>query len=118
MALNWLWKDKCGEATFRFWDGEERTVNLYEGNAFLIFVNEYKENDQNMYNVFSFFVDEAHAKRMLGLDKSEGTHNSFNTEREKLVKIRLNKNKCKAGKIIALLVKAFDDLTIELYKEE
>ena len=60
MALNWLWKDKCGEATIRFWDGEERTVNLYEGNAFLIFVNEFEENGRNMYTVWSFFVDEAH----------------------------------------------------------
>lgn len=117
MALHWLWKDKCGEATFRFWDGEERTVSLYEGNAFLIFINEYKENGKDMYNLFTFFADEAHAKNMLGLGKGENAHNTFNTEREKLIKVRLNKKKCKAGKIISLLVRAFDDLTIELYKE-
>lgn len=118
MALNWLWKDKCGEATVRFYDGEERTVNLYQGNAFLIFVNEYEENGHNMYNVWSFFVDEAHAKRMLGLEKD--ADNCFaDPYHGQLIKLRLNKSKhTKAQKLISLFVKAFDNLTIELYKEE
>lgn len=117
MALYWEWKNKCGEATVRFWDGEERTVNLYQGNAFLIFVYEYEEDGRNMYNLWSFFVDEAHAKRMLGLEK--GTDNCFLDDRHgQLVKLRLDKSKhTKASKLLGLFIKAFDKLEIELYKE-
>ena len=119
MALNWLWKDKCGEATVRFYDGEEHTVNLYQGNAFLIFVNEYVDKDtkQNMYNVWSFFVDEAHAKRMLGLEKGE-TNCFANPNKGQIVKIRLDKSKhSKPQKLLDMFIKAFDELDIELYKE-
>ena len=119
MALHWLWENKCGEAVVRFYDGEEHTVSLYQGNAFLIFVNEYVDKDtkQNMYNVWSFFVDEAHAKRMLGLEKGE--YNSFaNPDKGQIVKIRLDKSKhSKPQKLLDMFIKAFDELEIELYKE-
>lgn len=122
MALYWEWKDKCGEATFINREGKEYTVNLYKGNAFLIFINEYKETDKdgevhNMYSLHSFFADEVHAKNCLGLTK--GYTNMFNDNCDRLVKLRLNKDKYPyTKKLIAMLVKAFDELTIELYREE
>lgn len=121
MALQWNWKDKCGEVTYlrTLPSGEEKTytVNLYEGNAFLIFVNEYKENGQDMYSCDCFFVDEAHAKRCLGLEK--GHSNIFVTPHTKLVKIKLDKSRyTKSQKLLGMFIKAFDELEIELYKEE
>lgn len=121
MALYWDWKEKVGEATFEQ-KGKEYTISLYKGNAFLIFINEYKETDSegvehNMYNLYSFFCDEAHAKRCLGLTK--GTDNMFNDEYCRLTKIRLNKARYTCtNKLVSMLIKAFDNLDIEIYKED
>lgn len=121
MALYWDWKDKVGEAIFVSNVGKEYTINLYKGNAFLIFINEYKETDEkgeehNMYNLYSFFCDEAHAKRCLGLVK--GTDNIFSGGFYQMKKIRINKEKYSCtNKLVSMLVKAFDNLEIEIYKE-
>lgn len=118
MALYWEWKDKVGEAVFfNTQTNEEYTISLYKGNAFLIFIHEYKEDGKDMYNMFSFFVDEAHAKRMLGLDKDG--ENAFNTGFNILKKVRINKDKYPyTKKLVDMLIKAFDEITIELYREE
>ena len=122
MALYWDWKDKVGEAIFKNREGTEYTISLYKGNAFLIFINEYKETDENgevhnMYNLHSFFCDEAHAKRCLGLVK--GTDNMFNDDYCRLTKIRLNKARYTCvNKLVSMLIKAFDNLDIEIYTEE
>lgn len=115
MALNWSWSEKCGEAVFEQ-RGKEFTVNLYQGNAYLIFIYEYEEDGNDMYNLFTFWADKVHAKRCLGLEK--GYENLYNDERDQLKKIRINKSKfSKASEMIGLLVKAFDDLVIEIYSE-
>ncbi len=115
MSLNWSWSEKCGEAVFEQRD-KEFTVNLYQGNAYLIFIYEYKEDDKDMYNLWTFWADKTHAKRCLGLEK--GYENLYDDERDKLKKIRLNKAKySKAPELAGLLVKAFDELDIELYTE-
>ena len=123
MALNWLWNEKCGEATFSDTyngDNREYTVNLYIGNAYLIFINEYTEDGVDKYSLSDFWLDKSHMKNCLGLNKKEGyTENILNKEYRKLVKIRLNKKKCKHFKdIITALVQAFDDITVEIYSEE
>ena len=123
MALYWDFKNKVGEAfiqqTLPDRPVKEFTVNLYEGNAYLIFVNEYEENGKNMYSLYTFFADELHAKRCLGLDKEYGTENMFTSGYEKLVTLRINKAKYKkVNKLISLFTKAFDEITIEIYKED
>lgn len=117
MAVTWNWKDKCGEATFYSErQGKEFTLNLYQGNAYLIFIHEYKEGEEDMYNVYSFFVDKAHAKRMLGLEKGES--NAFNDSSVILKNIKFNKKKCRnLSDLVSLFTKAFDSLNIELYSE-
>lgn len=121
MALYWDWKEKVGEAIFEQ-NGKEYTINLYKGNAFLIFINEYKETDSegvehDVYNLYAFFADEAHAKRCLGLVK--GTDNMFNDGFYRMKKIKINKEKYSyTNKLVSLLVKAFDNLEIEIYKED
>lgn len=121
MALNWNWDEKCGEATFRQElkgeEPKEYTVNLYTGNAYLIFMYEWEEDGVEKYSVHSFWVDKDHMKRCLGLVKD--SHNMFDVSYSKLVKIRLEKKKCRYMKdIVTHLMKAFDNLTIEIYTEE
>ena len=117
MAVTWNWSDKVGEATvYSERQQKEFTLNLYQGNAYLIFINEYKENGEDMYTVYSFFVDKAHAKRMLGLEK--GSTNAFSDSFVKLKDIKFNKKKCRSlSEIVGLFIKAFDNLKIEVYSE-
>lgn len=117
MSLNWSWNEKCGEAVFEQ-RGKEFAINLYQGNAYLIFLYEFKDKEtgNDMYNLWTFWADKVHAKRCLGLEK--GYENLYNDERDKLKKIRINKAKySKASELVGLLVKAFDDLVIEIYSE-
>ena len=116
MALNWYWDDKVGEAEVFNYD-KVVTYNLYQGNAFLIFIYEYKDEDgKDMYSLASFFADEAHAKRCLGLAKD--CDNIFNTTYSKLLKVRINKKYSYTKKLVDMLIKAFDNITIELYTDE
>lgn len=124
MSLNWSWSNKCGEVNYEYETIEgkkETTFSLYEGNAFLIFINEYKEDDQDMYTLWSFWADETHAKRMLGLDKKYPDtygNNSYENKRDRITKFRLNKAKSRNWKkIVKLLAEAFDNVDIELYTE-
>ena len=123
MSLNWSWSEKCGEAVFEqnFNGTKEFTVSLYQGNAFLIFLYEFKDSEtgEGMYNMYSFWADEGHAKRCLALTKNgDGVKYNIYSERDVLKKIRLNKSKChELTKIVGLLVRAFDDLVIEIYSE-
>jgi len=71
MALNWLWSEKCGEATLKQED-KKFTLDLYTGNAFLIMLTNYEKNGDTYWDVFSFWVDEQHMKNMLGLNKKGG----------------------------------------------
>ena len=120
MALYWNWSEKVGEAVFEFETDNgfiEKTMNLYNGNAYLIIINEYQENGTDMYNMFSFFVDKAHMNRCLGLEK--GSTNILNHSYSRLKKLKLNKKKCKYFKtILAAFASAFDNLEIEIFTEE
>lgn len=124
MALTWTWKDKYGEMISEFRNpttGEvvERKVDLYVGNCLMVAIYNYEENGKKMYSLDSFFVDNDHAKRCLGLDKKYGKDNMYDDGISKVVKLRIDKSKySKAEKLIGLFVKAFDELTVELYKEE
>ena len=116
--LNWQWDEKVGEVDIYNYD-KVVTYSLYQGNAFLIFVYEYTENGKSMYSVNNCFVDEAHAKRALGIDKNSKTtygDNTLNQPSYKLQEIRIKKKDYKhTKKLISMLVEAFDELTIKLY---
>ena len=122
MALNWYWKDKCGEATLvqtlKGREDKEFTLNLYEGNAFLIFIDEYEQDGRNMYSLWTFWSDKTHMKRCLGLDKKWETYgkNMYEEGYQRITKIRLNKAKCRHYKdIITAVAQAFDQIEIEVY---
>ena len=114
MALHWQLSNKCGEAVVKRGDAEI-TLNLYEGNAFLIFIYEFNEGGADVYTVDGFWSDERHMKACLGLDKKGVNTRNIHDD---LLKIRLNKSKNKKKKkIIAALIQALDNLTIEIYTE-
>lgn len=125
MSLNWLWSEKMGELIVeQDWDDKKREFNisLYEGNAFLIMLYEYRNDEgESMYNMWNFFVDKEHAKRCLGLAKNgEGKkRNIFVGGFDTVKKIRLNKTKSRHFKdIVSFFSQAFDDIVIEVFSEE
>ena len=124
MALVWNWKDKCGEMCVvqSHPDEEDQmfTVDLYQGNAYLIMIHEFKEADKDKYSVFSFFVDKAHMRTCLGLDKKgKQSGNCFCTPYQRVTMLRLNKAKYKYSKeVVAAFSEAFSDIVIELFSEK
>ena len=125
MSLNWEWKEKCGEITleqFGHGDGvKEFPITLYKGNAFLIMLHEFKdeESDKDMYNMFGFFLDKEHAKNCLGLNKKRGYgENIYQTDYQRFSKLRINKNKYPYTKdLVQMFVQAFDNIDIEIVSE-
>ncbi len=127
MSLNWKWDRKVGELTFtQTFKGEETkefTVNLYQGNAVLIMIHEWTEEsdagEKEMYNVWRWWADKDHMKRTLGLTKDPDCYNIFDQPTSKVTRIRINKARSSYYKdIVSALVKAFDEITIEVYSEE
>lgn len=114
MALHWKWDKKIGEATLVQGD-REFFLSLYDGNAFLIMLYEYTADGKDVYDLFGFFVDKQHAKNCLGLTK--GYENLYNGENGKITKLRLSKEYRYLKDLTAMLVKAFDDITIEIYSD-
>ena len=127
MSLYWDWNKKVGEVTFtQEIDGVKKDFvsNLYNGNACLIMVYEYTdENDgKEKYQLTGFFADKTHMKRCLGIDKRYKQtlgKNMYEDSFDRLTKIRLNKAKCRDVKdIVMAFYEALNDITIELYTEE
>lgn len=123
--LRWDWNEKVGEATFvrTFKDEDPKvyTTGLYVGNAYLIFIYEYKEDGKDKYSLSGLFVDKTHMNRCLGIDKKyKQTYgkNMYEESYDKLTKIRLNKKKCDhTREIVDAFTKAFDNINIEIYSE-
>ena len=114
MSLNWSFKEKVGEAVIRQGDKNFK-LNLYQGNAFLIFLSEWEEDGKEKYQLYLFFADKVHAKNCLGLVKG---YDSIFDDGNKIVKIRLNKKKYSYTKdLVDMLIKAFDEIQIEIYSE-
>ena len=119
MALHWQWKDKIGEMTLQ--QGKrEWTINLYEGNAYLIMIHEFEEDGTEKYNVIGFFLDKQHMRNCLGLNKKNGYgDNIYGEAGNRATKFRINKKAYRHTKeLVTALVEAFDEITIELYAEE
>ena len=124
MALRWDFnEDKMGY--IHYTDGN--TIKLYNGNAFCIMLNEWEEGGKELYTLASFFADKEHAKRCLSLTKdTKGNDPCFPTyiwTQESDDPIYMDKvvlyTKARGSRDLAqLLIKAFDDITIEMKKEE
>lgn len=127
MSLNWEWKEKCGTITCKEYREDfgawiPFTITLYKGNAFLIMLHEYKDENtgEDMYNMYGFFADKEHAKNCLGLNKKQGYGNNiYQTDWRRFSKLRINKNKYPYTKdLVQMFVQAFDNITIEVVSEE
>lgn len=124
MSLNWSWSEKVGELTADVEVREngaivqkEHTFSLYQGNAFLIILNEWEEDGVEKYSLYSFFAGEDHAKNMFGMNKKQGYTDNI-VARWGWKKIRLNKKKYSyTQKLVDLLVKGLDNIDIEIYSE-
>lgn len=90
MALTWDWKKKVGEFTYNGY-----TVNLYEGNAFLIAIDEFRENGEDKYNLVWYLLDKQHAKMFMGLNDVK-----YDTFGGKVERIVLYMDTCKNWKDI------------------
>lgn len=127
MALNWNFNDKIGELYLHYDsphapdDSGDFTYSLYQGNALLIVVAEYKdEQDRDLYAVTNFFLDKEHMKNVLGLNPRKGYRvNSFFTQPGWTMKgIKLNKRRYDHTSVLAeALIRAFDNITIEIVSE-
>lgn len=62
MSINWNWKDKIGELEV---SGIHRDIilNIYEGNAVMIFLYEYEEDGKELYQMYNFICDVQHLRR-------------------------------------------------------
>lgn len=124
MSLSWNWDKKIGEATLvNSWtdrDGhdveKEFQLSLYNGNAYLIMLHEFEEDGVEKYELHSFWADETHMKRMLGLAPKQGyAENCHDKPYSRITKFRLSKECRDFAKITAAILKAFDSITIETY---
>lgn len=112
MALTWDWNKRCGTITMEN-KGKEMEVSLYEGNAMLIMLYEYKENDEDMYLLYGFFADETHMKRCLGIAKD------YDNLHKEIRRIKINKARHSDWKkIVTAFAQAYDNITIEIVNEE
>ena len=72
-----------------------------------------------MYRLYSFWADKVHAKKLLGITKNRyGKKENIYDGYDKFTKFRFNKTHCRdLGEIVGLIVKAFDNIEIEIYQE-
>lgn len=95
------------------------TYTLYKGNAFLIALYEYKDEDgTDMYQMSWFLLDKDHAKRCLGLEKD--TSNMFSEAENFIPKnMTLYRENCPHWKdVISLFTKACPDMPIMLLAKD
>lgn len=86
MSINWNWKDNIGVLKVKdifYTDGKEEFkefyIQIYEGNADLIFIYEYEEDNQERYSLYNIFCDLPHLKRCIeaGMTFDEWQHITF-----------------------------------------
>ena len=109
--LRWDFDRKCGELDILAKGVKPYTLNLYQGNAYLIMVHEYEENGKKYYELYSFFADKDHMNNCLGITK--GHDNIFGNE---LKAIRLNTENTHLWEIAKAFGKAYNgtDFTITI----
>ena len=105
MSLNWNWNEKVGYAIVES-QGKTFELSLYKGNAYLIFIDEYEENGDKYYSLYSFFADKQHALNCLGLAK--GYENIFIHDGKSDIKeIALSPKYPYLSQLLGMLLKAF-----------
>ena len=100
MAIRWDFNDDhMGKVIIeqQFEDKPERfTIDIYKGNCFAIFVHNFEQDGKKMYNLYNFFMDKEHAKRMLGLDRKYSAtygHNQMDDGSDRMIAFHLDNTK-------------------------
>lgn len=96
MALNWDWNKKVGEAVFDC-DGRKERVNLYEGNALLIFI--WEDDESSKYQMKLFLMNKDHAKNCFGISK-DYKDNILDTPNGRLTEIKFYTDKSRYYPIV------------------
>lgn len=115
------WENKSGTCVIKQKD-REFTLNLYgycTSNCYLVAVYEYKdtETSETMEQLQWFFMDESHAKIMLGLKKgSDGKKENYMDEIRKLTLYKSKLTEWK--KILLMFAEAFPKIDIEIREDE
>lgn len=68
MALNWNFNERIGRLLVveeREYGPVEFNINIYRGNAFMIFLYEYEKDGEELYQMYNFFIDKEHAKNCM-----------------------------------------------------
>lgn len=58
MALRWEWKECIGELEIE--NQAQARIRVYQGNALLIFLNEWEKDGESVWSMYNFFADKAH----------------------------------------------------------
>ena len=105
MALTWEWNRKIGESVHEdTTQGKRFTMSLYEGNALLITLYEYKNEDgEEMYNMHDFWIDKEHAKNVLGLNKGHKNLYMCHADYDKIVNFTFYRDKVSPNTLKTLL---------------
>ena len=83
MALQWQWEEQSGTVQY-----EGKTFPFWEGNAFMIAINMFKDNEgKDTHSLAWFLADKQHAKQCLGLARD-----SYDMFEGKVEKITIYKN--------------------------
>lgn len=117
MGLNWNWNEKVGEVNFTSSSGDEWCCDLYQGNAFLIMIHEFKDEDgADHYELSGYFIDKQHCKNCFGLNKKGGyTDNLYAKGSFRLDRITIYKDRYSYTKdLVSFIVQAFDCVNIQI----
>lgn len=115
MALHWDFKEKAGTVTLKQ-NGKDITLNWYEGNATMIVLNEWTEdNGEEMWSMAWFFASDDHAKNCLGL--ARGETNMFG--KDAITSLTVYRDHCRGWeKLVKMFAKAFPDIEIRVLAKE
>lgn len=63
----WDWAKDIGTVDTNIWvkKDDSSQMKIYKGNGYAIFVAEWKEDGNDMYEVYSFFVDKQHLRNCM-----------------------------------------------------
>ena len=110
--LRWDFKERCGNVVDH--NGDVR--NWYEGNALMIVLSEWTEDEgKEYYSLHEFFIDKDHMKNCFGLAK--GYANIYKCEEWQ--ELTIDMKYCHNWKtIIELVTKVMPNCKITLYRSE
>lgn len=122
MALHWQWSEKAGTVTQvqTGRDGEKRefVLNFYTGNALMIALYEYEEDDENCWDMMWFFTGEEHAMNCLGLHKPPAGPKENMFGEDGITQLTIYREYCPEWQLLCdLFTRAFPHISITILEK-